>query len=93
MAATTALKAPQQPCKGCDTTIPAQPRGPGRPREFCSCSCRRAYFHRQEKAELERQRQRQWAEEWERRTFQMDQWHHGTREARRRAKLRARGES
>lgn len=93
MAPTTARKAPERPCKGCDATIPAQPRGPGRTREFCSRSCRRAYFHRQEKDELEWERQRGWAEEWERRTFETDVWYHGRREAKRRAKLRARGES
>lgn len=43
--------------------------------------------------ELERKRQRQWAEDWERRTFETDVWYHGRRETKRRAKLRARGES
>jgi hypothetical protein len=49
------LKAPERPCKGCRATIPAQPRGPGRPREFHSRDCRRAHYHRLEKEEVERQ--------------------------------------
>ncbi len=93
MAPTTALKAPERPCRGCDATIPAQPRGPGRPREFCSRSCRRAYFHQQEKNELERERAAEYAAKWERETFERDVYNHGRREAKRRAKARARGES
>lgn len=93
MAPTADLKAPERPCKGCDAMIPAQARTPGRPRQFCSRSCRRAYFHRLEKEELEREQAAERAEQWERNTFKTDVWHHGTREAKRRAKLRARGES
>jgi hypothetical protein len=56
------VKAPERICRGCSAEIPPQPRGPGRPREFCSRACRRDYYHRQEQAEVERQR----AEERER---------------------------
>ena len=80
-----ALKAPERPCKGCRATIPAQPRGPSRPQEFCSPSCRRAYFHSQEQAEAERER----AEARERQRRAMDERFHGKRVAKRRAKERA----
>lgn len=86
MTTTAALKAEERPCKGCDATIPPQPRGPGRPREFCDRRCRRDFYHRQEKAELERERQ----EEWERRKQEHDIWWYGKREAKRLAKERAR---
>jgi len=82
----SALKAPVRPCKGCDGTIPPQPSGPGRPREFCSRRCRRDYYHRQEQAEVDRERR----EEWERQRYELDRQYYGKREANRRAKQRAR---
>ena len=50
------LKAPARECRGCGVEIPPQPRGPGRPREFCTRRCRRDFHHRQEQAEIERDR-------------------------------------
>lgn len=38
------MKADKRPCRGCGSAIPAQPSGPGRPREFCSDDCR-GRFH------------------------------------------------
>lgn len=61
-------KAPERPCRGCETPIPAQPSGPGRPREFCSIECRRSFHHA-------RERERQLAEqrkEWERNHYELD---------------------
>ena len=84
-----AEKAPERPCKGCGATIPAQPASPGRPRQFCSRSCRRDYFHQREKDELERERAERGAQQWELERFRTDQWQHGTREAERRARQRA----
>jgi hypothetical protein len=81
-----ALKAGPMPCKNCEAMIPPQPSGPGRPKVFCSRECRRGYFHRQEKAELERER----AEEWERSKQEHDIRWYGKREAKRLAKERAR---
>jgi hypothetical protein len=86
---TTDTKAEERPCKNCKTTIPAQPRGPGRPRLFCSRSCRRTYFHQQEKDELEVERAAERAERLERQRFEADVWHRGTREAKKRARQRA----
>ena len=84
-----ALKAGPRPCKGCEAMIPPQPRGAGRPKLFCSRECRRRYFHRQEKAELERER----AEEWERQRFEYERYHYGVRAAKQMAKERARARS
>ena len=79
------LKARERACKGCDATIPPQPSGPGRPREFHSRDCRRSYHHRREQEEVERQR----AEERERMLRERDERFYGKREAARRAKCRA----
>jgi hypothetical protein len=83
------LKAAETLCKGCGTTIPAQESGPGRPRIFCTRLCRTEYYRQQERELLEREL----AEERERQAFERDVWYHGKREAKRRAKLRAGGES
>jgi hypothetical protein len=86
---TTDLKAPERPCRNCKALIPAQPRGPGRPREFCSRSCRRDFYHRQERDELEAERAAERAERLERERFERDVWYHGKREAKKRARQRA----
>jgi endogenous inhibitor of DNA gyrase (YacG/DUF329 family) len=79
------LKASEHPCRGCGATIPAQPRGPGRPRLYCSRRCRRAHYQRLEQAEvvLERTAQR------ERRRLEIETEWYGVREAKRRARDRA----
>jgi hypothetical protein len=58
--------------------------GPGPPREFHSRDCRRSYYHRQEQAEIERQR----AEAEERRRYEMDVRFYGKRAAKRMARER-----
>lgn len=82
----TDLKALVRICRGCGTTIPEQPSGPGRPREFCTRRCRRDFHHAQEQASIERER----AEEKERLTLEHQTRVYGIREAKRRAKERAR---
>jgi hypothetical protein len=79
------VKAPERSCRHCGETIPAQPRGPGRPREFCTRRCRRDFYHQQEQATLNRER----AEEWERRRYELDVAYYGKRKAKRLAKERA----
>ncbi len=78
------LKAPERACKGCGAKIPAQASGPGRPREFHSRDCRRSYYHRQEQAEIERER----AEAEERRRYESDVRFYGKRAANRMARER-----
>jgi hypothetical protein len=39
----TNLKAEARDCRGCGASIPEQPSGPGRPREFCTRDCRSQY--------------------------------------------------
>lgn len=39
------VKAPETSCRACGLTIPAQPSGPGRPRQFCSSVCRRRWHY------------------------------------------------
>jgi hypothetical protein len=78
-------KSPERQCRGCGATIPAQLPGPGRPRIFCTRRCRRDFYHRQEQAEVERERR----EAEERRQREMDEHFYGKREAARRAKWRA----
>ena len=78
-------KAPERPCRSCGTTIPAQPSGPGRPREFCSIRCRRSFHHGQERErELAEQR-----EEWERNRYGLDRRYYGKAKADQLAKKRA----
>lgn len=84
MISDAALKAPERACKGCGETIPPQPSGPGRPREFCARRCRRDYHHRQEQREVERER----AEAEERRQRSLDEHFHGKRAAARMARER-----
>jgi hypothetical protein len=79
-------KAGESRCRGCETVIPAQPSGPGRPRVFCSVSCRRHYFHAREQAAIVAERQ----EQAERSRYELDMRFHGKREADRRARERAR---
>jgi hypothetical protein len=81
-----AMKAPERSCRGCGTPIPAQPSGPGRPREFCTRDCRSGYHRRKEQAEIERERR----EARERDLFKIDERFYGVREAKRRAKERNR---
>jgi len=84
-----ALKAPERPCRACGGTIPAQPSGPGRPRDYCSRKCRTDYHHRQEQAAIARER----AAEVERRRFEYERRVYGKREADRLARERARNRS
>ena len=61
------VKAPERPCKWCDEVMPEQPSSPGRPKEFCSKHCRRAWHYGREQflevyTEEER---RKWQERWE----------------------------
>jgi len=79
------VKAAERPCRNCGELIPAQPSGPGRPREFCSTHCRRSWHH-------ERERERELAEQSEireRARYELEARIHGKREANRRAKERA----
>ncbi len=85
MTSDTALKALERPCRECGTTMPAQPSGPGRPKEFCGFRCRRTWHSRQERAAEQRARD----EEKERHRFETDLRFYGVREARRRARERA----
>ena len=80
------LKAPERPCRHCGETIPAQPRRPGRPREFCTRRCRRDFHYQREQSEIEVERR----EAEGRRMYELDVHYYGVREARRRAKERAR---
>jgi hypothetical protein len=73
----TDLKASERSCKGCGTTIPAQPSGAGRPKVFCSVGCRRRYHHGLEQAEIERER----AEIEELRKYERDLHFYGKRAA------------
>jgi hypothetical protein len=82
----TNLKAEARDCRGCGASIPEQPSGPGRPREFCTRDCRSQYHRRKEQAEVERQRQ----EAADARHFDLDKRFHGVREANRRARERQR---
>ena len=81
----TDLKAPARTCRGCQTTIPEQPSGPGRPKEFCSRRCRRDFHHAQEQASIEQER----AEEQERLRQEYETRVYGPRLAKRWAKERA----
>ena len=79
------LKADERPCRNCGELIPAQPSGPGRPREFCSSRCRRSWYH-------ERERERELADRLEARErawYELDTRIHGKRAADRLAKERA----
>ncbi len=81
----TGLKASERPCRGCGQVLPAEPSGPGRPRVFCTRRCRRDFYHRQEQAQIERER----AQERERRLRATEESWYGKREAARRARWRA----
>jgi hypothetical protein len=80
------LKAPERACRGCGAEIPAQPLGPGRPKEFHSRHCRRSYYHRQEQAAVEAQRDA----EREANRYEYERYHYGKRAADRMARDRAR---
>ncbi|CAN5873679.1 hypothetical protein BH23ACT5_BH23ACT5_09860 [soil metagenome] len=81
------LKAAERRCRGCGTLIPAQPSGPGRPREFCSQPCRRSWHHDRER---ERERAAQ-AEVGERNRYARDLRYYGKRAADRLARARGAG--
>lgn len=82
-------KAPERPCRSCSAPIPAQPSGPGRPREFCSTECRRSFHYDREREREEAARQ----EAWERTRYRLDVQYHGKRRADQLARKRAEGRS
>ena len=78
------MKAPERACRGCGSTIPAQPSGPGRPRVFCSVRCRRDFHHG-----LERERELDAkAEAREEMLYARDRHFYGKRQADRRRRER-----
>jgi hypothetical protein len=81
----SSLKAPEKTCQGCEAIIPAQPSGPGRPKVFCSVTCRRRHHHALEQAAIERERNE--AEEGRKRA--LDEHFYGKRKAAQLAKWRA----
>jgi hypothetical protein len=61
------MKAPERLCKWCDSVMPEQPSTPGRPKQFCSKSCRRSWHYGREKF-LEyytEEHLQKWQERWE----------------------------
>ena len=81
------LKAAERPCRNCGAPIPAQPSGPGRPREFCSTHCRRSFHHEKERDRELAER----AEATEQAWYKLDVTVHGKRKADQLAKQRTEG--
>lgn len=79
------MKAPERPCRGCGTLIPAQPSSRGRPRQFCTAECRPSFHYERERERLEVERRAA----WERARYRLDLRRFGKRKADQFAKERA----